>query len=175
MREFMPAIEGRYRIEAGKKTHGLLGISMGGYGALRLAFHFPQQFGSVSVHSAALIPKLPNMEDPNPRENPLAEMVGAAFGSPFDRDFWNRNNPFTIVRDSPSSPGIRVYLDCGTEDRFGFDVGAKAFHDLLDSKGIPNEFHLYPGGHDWAYFAEHFPASLQFESRAFGLTAQHGR
>ena len=35
--------------------------------------------------------------------------------------------------------------------------------------GIPNEFHLYPGGHNWQYFAQHLPASLEFQSRAFGL------
>jgi S-formylglutathione hydrolase FrmB len=169
IREFIPFAESHYRIEAAKRARGIMGISMGGYGALHLAFRYPQEFGSVSVHSAALVAKLPEIKDPDLPDNPLAGMVGAAFGSPFDRDFWNRNNPFTIVRNNPPPAGLRVYLDCGTEDQFGFDLGAQAFHDLLDSKGIANEFHLYPGGHDWVYFAEHFPASLQFESRAFGL------
>ena len=61
-----------------------------------------------------------------------------------------------------SIPGSDYYL-----------VGGRAFyaqqevHDLLDARGIPNEFHLYPGGHDWSYFAEHLPASLEFHSRLF--------
>ena len=33
----------------------------------------------------------------------------------------------------------------------------------------PTNFTYYPGGHDWSYFAEHLPASLEFHSRAFGL------
>ena len=61
LREFMPAIETRYRIEAARATRGIAGFSMGGYGALRLAFLHPDLFGSVSVHSAALMEKLPNI------------------------------------------------------------------------------------------------------------------
>jgi len=175
LREFIPFIESHYRIEAQRHTRGIMGISMGGYGALRLAFRFPQEFGSVSAHSAALIAKLPDTTNANAEDNPLARMVGAAFGSPFDRKFWDRNNPFTIVLNSPPPMGLKIYFDCGTEDQFGFDIGAEAFHNLLDSKRIPNEFHLYPGGHDWIYFAQHFPASLQFESRAFGLGPPPGR
>jgi len=42
---------------------------------------------------------------------------------------------------------------------------------LLTARGIVHEFHLYPGGHDWDYFAEHLPASFEFQSRAFGFAA----
>ncbi len=170
IREFIPFIESHYRIQAGRRTRGLEGISMGGYGALRLAFLYPQLFGSVSVHSAALVAKLPDIEASSPQEAALARVMGPAFGVPFDRKYWDRNNPFTLVREGHRPAGLKIYFDCGTNDRFGFDLGAQAFHDLLVSKGISHEFHLYPGGHDWAYFAEHFPASLEFESRAFGVT-----
>jgi putative tributyrin esterase len=171
IREFLPFIEGHYRIRAERRTRGLEGISMGGYGALRFAFLYPRLFGSVSVHSAALVAKLPpHIEVSSPQEEMLARVMGSAFGVPFDRRYWDRNNPFTIVRERNRPAGLKIYFDCGTGDRFGFNVGAQALHELLTSKGIPHEFHLYPGGHDWMYFAEHFPASLEFESRAFGLT-----
>jgi putative tributyrin esterase len=65
---------------------------------------------------------------------------------------------------------LQIYFDCGTDDEYGFNRGAQQFHDLLDRRGIPNDFHLYPGGHEWSYFAGHLPASLAFHSRAFGLT-----
>jgi S-formylglutathione hydrolase FrmB len=169
IKEFVPYIESHYRIKTDRRDRGIMGISMGGYGAFRIAFRFPELFGSVSAHSAALIEKLPITEKPNPQSDNLGRMVGTAFGVPFDREFWDRESPLTLVRDGPRPMGLRIYFDCGTEDQFGFDLGAQAFHKLLDSRGIPNEFHLYPGGHDWSYFAEHFPASLQFESRAFGL------
>jgi S-formylglutathione hydrolase FrmB len=169
IREFVPFIESHYRIQADRRDRGITGISMGGYGSLRFAFRYPQLFGSVSAHSAALVAKLPAVQASSPQGDTLARVMGAAFGTPFDRAFWNRNNPFTLVEDGAHPIGMKIYFDCGTEDQFGFDVGAQAFHDLLAAKKIPHEFHLYPGGHDWVYFAEHFPASLAFHSRAFGL------
>lgn len=167
IREFLPFIEGRYRIRAERRYRGVSGVSMGGYGALRLAFRYPELFGSVSAHSAALVEKLPGAAGSDPREEALARILGPAFGSPFDRAFWERQSPFTLARNGPRPRGLRIYFDCGTEDEFGFDAGAEAFHNLLLSRGIPHEFHLYPGGHNWSYFAQHLPASLEFHSRAF--------
>ena len=72
------------------------------------------------------------------------------------------------------TPELAAEVTLQPIDRFGFDAGAQSLHELLVKKKIPHEFHLYPGGHDWMYFAEHFPASLEFESKAFGLkTAAH--
>jgi S-formylglutathione hydrolase FrmB len=169
IKEFLPFIETHYRIGAGRRNRGITGVSMGGYGALRLAFRYPQLFGSVSAHSAALIEKLPHAELDSSSEDIVQRALGKAFGTPFDRAFWDRNNPFTIVRDGPPPVGMQIYFDCGTEDEFGFYRGAQAFHDLLVSRKIQHEFHLYPGGHDWDYFAEHYPASIEFHSRAFGF------
>ncbi len=171
IREFLPIIEKNYRIRATRATRGLDGISMGGYGALRFAFKYPNLFGSVSAHSAALIERPPTVKINPQQQAAVTRLVGTAFGVPFDRAYWNRESPFTIVRNSPKPVGLKIYFDCGTEDDFGFNVGAQEFHDLLDKRGIPNTFHLYPGGHDWLYFAEHFPQSLGFESKAFGLSA----
>jgi S-formylglutathione hydrolase FrmB len=171
MREFLPHIESRYRIQAGRRSRGIAGVSMGGYSALRLALLFPQTFGSVSANSPALIARLPHIEAATPGEsNMLARMLGSAFGVPFDGAFYERNSPFAIVRNGPRPAGLKIYFDCGTEDSYGFNVGAQAFHELLVSRHIPHQFHLYPGGHDWTYFAQHVPASLEFQSDAFGVT-----
>ena len=170
IKEFLPFIESHYRIRADRAHRGVSGVSMGGYGALRFAFRYPQLFGSVSAHSAALIANLPRIQIAGSQENALSFALGGAFGNPFDPAFWKRNSPFTIVRNSPRPVGMHIYFDCGTEDDYGFNVGAQAFHELLVSRGIPHEFHLYPGGHNEAYFAQHLPASLEFESRAFGLS-----
>lgn len=170
IQEFVPTIEKNYRIRGTKATRGLDGISMGGYGALRFAFKYPSLFGSVSAHSAALIERPPTIQINQQQEGAVSRLVGSAFGIPFDRAYWNRESPFTIVREGPKPVGLKIYFDCGTEDDFGFNVGAQQFHDLLSSRGIPHTFHLYPGSHNWVYFATHFPESLEFESKAFGLS-----
>jgi len=169
LREFMPSMEGRYRIAAARATRGVAGFSMGGYGALRIAFLHPELFGSVSVHSAALMEKLPNISVANASQNPRMRVLGDVFGSPPDRAFWDRNNPLALARTAPIA-GLKIYFDCGSEDGYGFNAGAEVLDRILTSRHIAHEFHIYPGGHDWAYFAEHLPASLEFEARAFGLS-----
>jgi S-formylglutathione hydrolase FrmB len=171
IREFIPYIESHYRIRVGRRTRGIAGISMGGYGALRFAFKYPQMFGAVSANSAALLKDLPKVQLSDSQETTLSRLLGSSFGSPFNRAFWERNNPFTLAQSGPRPTGLHIYFDCGTEDDYGFNVGAQAFHDLLVSRAIPHEFYLYPGGHNWEYFAQHFPASLEFQSRAFESSA----
>jgi S-formylglutathione hydrolase FrmB len=166
--EFLPFIEHRYRVRAGRRDRGIGGISMGGYGALRFAFLFPELFGSVSAHSAALIEDSPRDRITASEAAAFTRVLGPAFGTPFSRAYWDRESPFTIAKTHPRPAGLKIYFDCGAQDDFGFNAGAVAFHMLLDARGIPNEFHLYPGGHNWVYFAQHLPASLEFQSRAFG-------
>jgi S-formylglutathione hydrolase FrmB len=167
IQEFIPFIESHYRIHAVRKDRGVTGVSMGGYGALRFGFKYPELFGSVSAHSAALIEKLPKFEGSDDQTSGIARILGGSFGNPVDPKYWVRESPFTIVRTTPKPEALGIYFDCGTDDDFGFNVGAQKFHDLLVSRGIPHEFHLYPGGHDMDYFSEHLPASLEFHSRAF--------
>lgn len=170
IREFLPYFETHYRVIRDRHHRGISGISMGGYGALRFAFLYPETFGSVSAHSAALVQNPPRAKLSGAQDMAITQFLGSAFGAPFDPAYWTRESPFTIVRDHSRPRNLLIYFDCGSDDDFGFYRGAKAFHELLLSRRIPHEFHLYPGRHDWSYFAQHLPASFEFHSRAFGLS-----
>jgi S-formylglutathione hydrolase FrmB len=163
--EFFPAIEKRYRAAPGRANRAISGVSMGGYGALHLAFKHPQLFSSVSAHSAALIETLPNFLGNSP-SSPRSRVLGHVFGAPPDPAFWNENSPLTLAHTANLS-GLKIYFDCGDQDDYGFEAGAKALDKILTSRHIAHEFHIYPGRHDASYFAEHIPASLQFHSRLF--------
>ena len=130
--------------------------------ALRLALKYPQKFAAVSAHSAALVDKMGN--------GPAAGFGSyfKAFGEPFDSKYWNDNTPFALIRAGASTANLKIYFDCGAEDDFGFAKGAQDLHKLLEARKVPHEFHLYPGGHDAQYVAEHIDESLQFQSRALG-------
>ena len=91
----------------------------------------------------------------------------SAFGQPFDEQFWKRNTPFTLAREPGATGGLEIYFDCGRQDDYGFDAGAQALHQLLKERGVPHEFHLYPGRHSGEFVAAHLPDSLRFHSRAF--------
>src|SRR3954471_4722904 len=85
LQEFMPFIERKYRIENSRTTRGIDGMSMGGYGALRFGFSHPELFGSVSAHSAALLPEPSNVLNAAIRAGePQALMLASVFGNPID-------------------------------------------------------------------------------------------
>jgi len=85
-----------------------------------------------------------------------------------NRAFWYGHSPLTLARTADLG-GLKIYFDCGASDQFGFNKGAQALDKLLASRGIAHEFHLYQGAHDWSYFNEHLPQSIQFHSRAFAV------
>ena len=168
LREFMPFIERHYRVLPGRRNRGIGGMSMGGYGALHLAFAHPQLFGSVTASSAALIAHLPRVNSTAIAELPFLRVLGGVFGSPFDRAFWDRNDPLHLARTA-NLAGMKIEFDCGEQDDYGFEAGAVALNKILTARHIPHVFHLFPGHHDWQYFAARIPAALRFQSRAFGL------
>jgi S-formylglutathione hydrolase FrmB len=163
-REFLPAIEGKYRIRAARQSRALLGISMGGYGALRFAFLRPDLFAAAAAHMPALIEKLPRGITDARSLGPRFGFLNEIFGPPFDAALWERNSPFTLARRLSAGSAPRIYLDCGRSDEYGFDAGTEAMGKLLLSLKLPVEWHIHPGGHSWFYVAEHIPASLQFLS-----------
>jgi S-formylglutathione hydrolase FrmB len=174
IQEFLPGIEKKFRVKPGRANRAVSGVSMGGYGALHLAFRHPELFSSASAHSAALIDKLPSFLGGGVAQNsPRARVFGGTFGNPPNTAFWDRNSPIGIAHTA-SLKGVNIYFDCGEEDDFGFESGATALDRVLTSRKIPHEFHLYPGRHDWQYFATHLPASLQFHSRLFNKPPSTG-
>jgi S-formylglutathione hydrolase FrmB len=164
IREFLPAIESRYRINTGPTGggRGVSGVSMGGFGALHFGLKYPETFGSASAHSAAVM-----QEPPAAMSNGAGGFLQSVFGQPVDRAFWDRQSLFTLARRAAPADNWKIYFDCGSEDDFGFEEGNQALDRALTTRGIRHEFHLYPGTHGWDYFARHLPASLEFHAKAF--------
>ncbi len=164
--EFMPMIEADYRALGTRAGRAIGGVSMGGYGALKIAMKNPHLFGSVSAHSAML---LDNFEDTtvSPRLQQIyLSIFDEIFGVSESMASWDANNPLRMAREV-NFDGIKVYFDCGTEDQYGFYTGASQLHNILESRGIDHEFYLYPGRHGWDYAREHTRASLLFHWDAF--------
>ena len=168
-KEFMPQMEKKYRAEATRATRGITGISMGGYGALRLAFKFPNEFAAVSAQMPALIAEIPESFYGGGPGSPAGVMV-EAFGNPFNVDYFDRNNVFAFAKKDAAAElkELKIYFDVGNNDDFGFEEGANRLHKLLDHRGIPNEFHIYPGRHDPQFAMRHFSSVVEFQWKAIG-------
>lgn len=169
LREFIPYIESKYRVRPGREGRAITGVSMGGYGAFRLAFAHPEMFSSVSAESAALMTDSPRELDAAMHSgSPLGRLLGSVFGQPIDVPHWRENSPFVLAKTHEA--GLRrlaISFNCGQQDDFGFETGAEALHRQLEAEGIKHEYHLYPGDHSLTYFMAHIGETLEFHSRVF--------
>ena len=174
IQEFIPAIDHKYRTIANRKNRGISGVSMGGFGALHLGMQHPDVFGSASAHSAALIAKFPNPLPTEGRWGFLAKIVQEPFGAPLNEAYFDANNPLTLAKHPERFANLKLYFDCGDQDRYGFDAGARELDQILTSRGFPHQFTLRPGNHGWSYLDEYLHFSLEFHWQAFSQSTARG-
>lgn len=169
VREFMPQMEKKYRAESNRATRGITGVSMGGYGALHMAFKHPDDFAAVSAQMPALITDLPKNMSSDAPGSPGA-LLGDVFGSPFNREYFERNNVFYFAKtDSVASlKRMSIYFNVGNNDDYGFQQGAQQLDKLLTQRGIPHKFHIYPGRHSAEFVVRYFPDVIQFQWSVIG-------
>jgi len=168
IRELVPAIDRKYRTIASAAARGISGSSMGGYGALHLGMRHPDVFGSASSHSAALVPKFPNPLPTEGRWGFYARVLQGPFGSPLSEPYWEANSPLTLAEHPENFRNLKLYFDCGDQDRYGFNEGAQLLDKTLTANGFPHEFALRPGSHGWSYLNQYMKYSLLFHWRWFG-------
>lgn len=150
--EVVAQIDTYYRTIPSPISRAVGGYSMGGWGALHLAFTHPEVFGIVGGHSPSL----------RPDDGSLYFLgTGAEFAS---------KDPISLARTLPISTlkSLQIWLDIGQDDEWLPDV--LVLHNILAERGIPHTWNVLPGGHLWAYWTEHIIDYLRFYSRAMSPT-----
>ena len=159
-KDLVAHIDATYRTIPTRAGRALLGISMGGYGALNIAFAHPSVFGAVATHSAMLLSQIPTAEG-GARGGQMRAFTGV-FGDPIDAAAWKANDPLELAKTVDVKDLPALYLDCGSEDRYGLSAGNKTLHETLEARKVPHGFGLYPGDHGYEYVHTVFPKSLAF-------------
>lgn len=159
-----------YHTIASKEGRAIVGLSMGGFGALQLGMRHKDLYAAAASHSGvdALLYKGPFPYVPGKVElfTQVAEpddMIVKWLVRLFGKDIanWRAHDPAYLVNEL--SPGeLALYLDCGTEDMFKLDNGARYLHDLLDAKKIPHTFYIGPGRHDFSFWTPRLPETFKF-------------
>src|SRR5262249_55398301 len=125
-------------------------ISMGGYGAYHLGLAYPGRFCAIGGHSAGLW-LAPSEEYP---------------GAFHDQADYEANHVIAAVAADPdafcATPGWNDYVDQAWSV-----AGNAAFVAALEaSRATPLTAHVWPGGHDAAYWDAHWPQYLRFYARS---------
>jgi len=161
--EFMPYVEGRFRIKKKKQFRAVAGLSMGGGGSFLYALHRPDLFSSAAPLSASLGPqRLDEMNE--------FAYLGYTSANHNKKDFEiysNRNNQLRIVDQLSKETlnSVRWYIDCGDDD-FLYEANS-LMHIKLRKKGVNHEFRIRDGGHTWIYWRTALPTVLAFISERF--------
>jgi len=165
VKDFLPFIDGKYRTTADPRHRLIDGISMGGYGALLIAFKHPELFAGVAAHSAALFNELPQLPtDPADRRGGYRyQLATKLFGAPPDAAFFQANNPLYLAKaNADKIKSLKIYFDVGEKDRYGFDVGNRELDAVLTAAGVRHEYHLAPGDHGWTFLADRSEPAFTF-------------
>ncbi len=122
------------------------GISMGGYGAFKLAMRHPERYAAAVSLSGGL-DIVRRVTGPNGFLPGEADRI---FGSADELRGSGEDLFALAVKAAAAEPPPRLYQCCGTED-FLYDAN-RAFLDQAVSAGLNITYEEGPGGHDWDYW-----------------------
>ena len=169
-RDFPAHVEATYRALPGREGRALLGISMGGYAALRIALAHPEAYAAVAAHSAMVLEAIPTAAAGAGRWHLAA--FHRAFGDPVDAGLWAVNDPLALAARADPAKTPALHFDCGSSDRYGLFKGNEELHRRLAARGVAHEFALRPGDHGYDYVRSVLADSVRFLGRALQADAR---
>jgi S-formylglutathione hydrolase FrmB len=158
-----------FNISAEQKDTAVMGCSMGGYGALRLALSRPGRFGFCGAISPACLYFKPMLEslrtDPGPwlQTGPEAARIlldlYAIYGDALE--YQPEYDIVELVKNFPADqPKPKIYVTCGTEDDLRKE-NLRFKKDMQDT-GFDFTYEEWAGDHDWYFFNEALQKTLAF-------------
>ena len=147
--EFLDHLRTQYKVTRERKGTLLFGISMGGMGALRIAFKHPEKFGALAAMEPGIDPVL-KWKDLSSRYKFYRgpELMQTIYGKPFDEAYWEANNVASIASTNAArlrSSGLGIYIEAGDEDLFYLHEAAEFLHRILWDQKVQHEYHLVRG------------------------------
>lgn len=139
-KELVEWIDSRYKTIKSRKARAITGLSMGGHGALYLAFRHQEVFGAAGSMSGGVDIR------PFPLNWNMSKRLGSYAENP---QAWEKNTVINMLHLlNPNS--LSLIIDCGTEDFF-FRVNENLHQQML-YRNIPHEYITRPGAHNWPYW-----------------------
>ena len=176
--EELPAfVERNFPARPSRGARAIGGLSMGGYGALRVALGYPDRFCSVHSHSGALMRLDLDLSPARARKHEVLRKHPPEFLAELRRIFGRRpegtrHDLIALVRRARRRrlrlP--RILIDCGTED--SLLEHNRDFHQRLAAAKVPHAYREFPGDHDWDYWDLRIRDAITFHARNLRLGPQ---
>jgi putative tributyrin esterase len=135
--------ETRFPVASDRSHRAIAGISMGGFGAVKLSLKHPEVFSFAAGLSSALdAPSRPFSIHRWGQWRHHRSIFGPPGGS-----VQRANDPFVLARSADPAQTPYFYLTCG--DTEGLLASNRSFANLLEERHFAYEFHVVRGGHNW--------------------------
>ena len=156
--DLIPEVERSLRVLRAPHRRAVAGLSMGGYGALKLALHNPGMFAFAGSISGALdAPGELALVRPDFAKN-LTEVFG-----PAESETRKTNDIYLLARAARPPASLYLYIDCGSAD--WALPSNRALVGILSEKKFAYEYHEMPGMHSWEYWDRRLPELLDAVAR----------
>jgi S-formylglutathione hydrolase FrmB len=143
-------IDSAYRTIADKDHRAITGLSMGGHGALFIAWRHNKTFGAAGSMSGGV--------DLNELKNKF-EIIKVLGDTLQFADNWKNYSVINAVENNLKD-SLALIIDDGTEDIF--IAGNRRLHQKLLLLNIPHDYIERTGKHDWNYWAKAVQYQLYF-------------
>ena len=154
-------VESKYRVIRSRYGRAIAGLSMGGYGALKIGLKRPGIFVAAGGFSSALGVTDPKFDDDLAS---FKDQLYRIFG-PAGSDTRTSNDILLIAGKAKPETAPALYLDCGTSD--GLLEESRGLAAVLQKRGIAYEYHEVPGAHTWDYWNRRVEAFLPWLMKVF--------
>ncbi len=139
-------VETKFRAIRARYGRAISGLSMGGYGAIKIALKHPGLFEAAGSLSGAFDAADPAFAKIFPAHT---EEMGRIFGPP-GSDARRENDIFVLAGDVSVANAPALYVACGEGDRF---LGSnRRLVEILQKRGFTYEYHETAGAHAWDYW-----------------------
>lgn len=147
LEEVLPDVERRFPVAAERAGRAIAGLSMGGYGALKIAWRHPDRFALAASISGLVAAPTHNARPDASAWRLLRETIARTFA---EAETARANDLFLLLREPTLAERPFLYVDCGLDDPFL--AQNRELAALLVVLKIPHEFRQRPGRHDWDYW-----------------------
>jgi len=145
-------VEQRFPAISDRSHRAIAGVSMGGFGAIKLALVHPDLFSFAAGLSPALdVPSRPF----SLKRIDQWRRFRAIFG-PWQGELQRNNDPLLLVKTADPGKTPYIFLACGEQE--GLLTANNQFAVQLKQRGFKFEYHIGRGNHDWAQWNGWLPA-----------------
>lgn len=155
--ELPKLIGGFFKFSQKREDTFVAGLSMGGYGAFKLAVNCPERFAAAGCFSSVISPW--NFADYAPDRRAELQSI---FGSDLAANIGSVND-LMAMEEKKVNAGVKLpelFIACGTED-FLYQENLK-HNEHLTKCGIPYTFWQGPGTHEWGFWDQRIVDFLKF-------------